>query len=114
MNIRDEIKYGIPPGWWNAFGEQLVKEIEAEVSTWPKESQEEFQLYAKEKFGSLRIDANIETENLGKIFDHYDELSTKTCICCGRPAVWISRRGWVSPFCDECALNTYFTKIEED
>ena len=109
----------MPEGWWRTFGDRMVDDIENEVKTWPLERQKEFKVIdVKEKWGKLVIYVTIETNEIDRIIDYYEKLSTKTCIRCGRPAVWISK-GWISPFCDECArkderFDKHFIKIEED
>lgn len=35
------------------------------------------------------------------ILDKYENISAKTCICCGQPATRITK-GWISPYCDAC------------
>lgn len=66
----------------------------------------------------------VEKCELYDIISKYEKLSYRTCIKCGKPAKWISR-GWISPYCTDCAkkiinkdisestLSRYFDKIEK-
>jgi len=95
----------MPYGWRRAFGKQMCEEIRKVLI-------KDNYLYnyrvaqVKEKYGTLRwyddgAPSSIYCE-LQDIIDKYEELSYRTCICCGRPATKISK-GWISPFCDRCA-----------
>lgn len=120
----------MPEGWWQAFGEQMSKDIENEVKTWSQEQQKEFKIIdVKEKWGILTVYVTIETDEIERIISRYERLSRYTCIHCGQPAMWISK-GWFAPYCDNCARehykdfnslhstkkpwDEYYTKIEED
>ena len=35
------------------------------------------------------------------ILGKFENISAKTCICCGQPATRITK-GWISPYCDDC------------
>lgn len=91
----------MPDGWRKAFGKQMCEEIRNALI-------EENYLYKyrivqiKEKYGSLRWYDWASSKKVQDIIDKYEEISTHTCIRCGRPATKISL-GWISPFCDECA-----------
>lgn len=90
----------MPIGWRKAFGIQMCKEIKAELKKIGYLRKYRI-TQIKEKYGSLRwYDAgnNVEIQN---IIDKYEEISTKTCINCGKPAKYISR-GWISPYCENC------------
>ena len=91
----------MPDGWRKAFGKQMCEEIRNALI-------EENYLYKyrivqiKEKYGSLRWYDWASSKKVQDIIDKYEEISARTCICCGRPATKISK-GWISPFCDRCA-----------
>ena len=105
----------MPDGWRIAFGEQMCKEMNDEMLTWPEEEYDDFRiLEIKEKYGALRMYVNHETPKLHDIINKYSQLSARTCIDCGKPARWRSQ-GWILPFCDECAAKSKFEvkKIED-
>ena len=112
----------MPIGWRIAFGEQMCKEIKEELLKHNElDSYKIIQI--KEKFGGLRWYDNSGLPGMQFIVAKYEALSEKTCINCGKPAIWISK-GWISPYCDECAtkqakaqgvdINKRFKKIQED
>ena len=91
----------MPDGWRKAFGKQMCEEIRNALI-------EDNYLYKyrivqiKEKYGSLRWYDWGAPQKVQDIIDKYEEISTHTCIRCGRPATKIST-GWICPFCDKCA-----------
>lgn len=107
-----ELDY-MPDGWRKAFGKQMCEEIRNALI-------EDNYLYKyriiqiKEKYGSLRWYDWGSSRKVQDIINKYENLSIRTCICCGRPATKISL-GWISPFCDKCAekINDKFKSIEE-
>ncbi|MBR6705275.1 MAG: hypothetical protein IKI84_01165 [Clostridia bacterium] len=90
----------MPRGWAKAFGMQMCDELKAELEV----SGDLYRyrvLEVKEKWGELRwydYGGNRQTE---EIIEKYSRISRRTCISCGKPAIWITR-GWISPYCDEC------------
>lgn len=94
----------MPSGWRDAFGEQMCAEIWAELCKLDKADRDSYRVYEiKEKYGELRWYGSFCTVELDRIIDKYVELSLRTCIICGKPATVIAT-GWVSPYCDECAM----------
>jgi hypothetical protein len=95
----------IPTGWRKAFGTEMCEEIRR-VLVKANYLNKYRIAQVKEKFGQLRwYDNGVPSsiyEELQDIIYKYEEISERTCICCGRPATKISL-GWISPFCDECA-----------
>lgn len=95
----------MPGGWRKAFGEQMCEEIRS-ILIKGNYLYEYRVVQIKEKYGALRwYDSGTPTSiyyELQDIINKYEELSERTCICCGRPATKISL-GWISPFCDKCA-----------
>jgi hypothetical protein len=87
----------IPHGWFNAFGMQMVEELNNALG---KNAENYFITQIKEKYGSLRWYDNGCTEEGYKVIKKYARLSEVTCIRCGQPATKISS-GWISPYCDE-------------
>lgn len=74
----------------------------------------------KEKYGTLRMYNYGCSSAAQSILDKYEWLSQFVCISCGKPAT-VETRGWISPFCDECAAKykntcpiervTHYTRI---
>jgi len=71
----------------------------------------------KEKFGGLRwYDTNgvpVEIwDEYNALIRKYEEISFKTCIYCGAPAIYRTT-GWIVPWCGDCAthIGGKFTKI---
>ena len=96
----------MPFGWKKAFGEQICEEIMQELVEHDCVDQYRI-LDIKEKYGSLRWYDSGGTEKIyNEIIPKYEALSEKTCIRCGAPATKIST-GWISPWCDTCALAIY-------
>ena len=50
---------------------------------------------------SLRWYDAYSYQDVYDIISKYEDLSTKICICCGKPAEYMSR-GWISYYCGEC------------
>ena len=93
----------IPIGWKIAFGEQWAAEIQEAINHIPEEERGRiYILQLKEKFGRFMQYLSSYTDELDRVIVKYEKLSEHTCIQCGKPATKMSR-GWVSPYCDECA-----------
>ena len=95
----------MPDGWRRAFGTQMCEEIR-KVLIKGRYLYDYRIVQVKEKYGGLRwydgyVPSSIYHE-FQDIINKYEELSYRTCVCCGRPATKISQ-GWISPFCDRCA-----------
>ena len=95
----------MPDGWRRAFGTQMCEEIR-KVLIKGRYLYDYRIVQVKEKYGGLRwydgyVPSSIYHE-FQDIINKYEELSYRTCICCGRPATKISQ-DWISPFCDRCA-----------
>ena len=95
----------MPYGWKRAFGIQMCEEIRQTLLK--ADYLNDYRVVQiKEKFGQLRWYDNGAPESifreLNDIIYKYEDISERTCICCGRPATKISL-GWISPFCDKCA-----------
>lgn len=90
-----------PPGWWKAFGEQMIAEIDEVLKKYNIENFEINQI--KQKFATLRFyytltDIREANKELNAIISKYEHISAKTCIYCGRPAHFMSC-GYILPFC---------------
>lgn len=90
----------MPPGWKEAFGEEICKEIK-DVLVEHNCLNEYSVLQIKEKFGMLRWYGNRTSREIEQIIAKYEEKSGHTCICCGAPATQMILN-WISPICDEC------------
>ena len=95
----------MPEGWRKAFGKDMCEEIR-QVLIKGGYLYDYRVAQVKEKYGGIRwydegAPSSIYRE-LQDIIYKYEELSYRTCICCGRPATKISQ-SWISPFCDKCA-----------
>ena len=114
-----ELDY-MPDGWRRAFGKQMCEEIRQTLLK--ADYLNDYRVVQiKEKFGQLRWYDNGAPKSifreLNDIIYKYEDISERTCICCGRPATKISL-GWISPFCDKCANDlsdrVKFREIDDD
>lgn len=97
----------IPVGWRIAFGKKLSEDILKAG----KETRKRLKKHAswkemisfqqiKEKWGELCLYASASHE-IQDVLDYYEHLSQAYCICCGKPARYITK-GWVSFQCESC------------
>lgn len=103
----------MPAGWRKAFGEEMCEEIrKALIEDDDLERWRIVQL--KEKYGSLRIYDNgyKEGSRIPEIISKYENISMRTCVCCGRPATKITL-GWICPYCDRCVPDGNAVDIDE-
>ena len=95
----------MPEGWKRAFGIDMCEDIRRVLIKGNYLNKYRV-VQVKEKYGDLRWYDNGAPSSIYRelqdIIYKYEELSYRTCICCGRPATKISL-GWISPFCDKCA-----------
>ncbi len=90
----------MPIGWRIAFGEQMCQEIMDELVA--NNIVDNYRIWQiKEKYGELRWYDSGFTKKGFDIIEKYSELSSRTCIKCGKPATRITR-GWIMPVCDDC------------
>lgn len=116
IDNNDEYTYldAMPQGWAKAFGIPMFEDIQTEVNTWSKEEQEHFFFTdIKEKFGELRVYTSHMTDKLGEILEAYCAISRNVCIICGKLDVPMVNRGWISPYCRDCALNAEIDTLGE-
>ena len=100
----------LPEGWRIAFGDNLCKEMNDEIITWPLDIQKHFRIRNIEnEWARLQIDMNYGTETLHKIISKYELISKFTCVLCGAEAEWVARWSY-NPYCDKCIHKIY----EED
>lgn len=98
-------------GWRKAFGIQMCKEIKAELKKHPGLMKKYRITQIKEKYGSLRWYDSFSTKEIFDIISKYEDISTTTCIVCGKPATKIST-GWICPYCDEHIGDRGYTEIK--
>lgn len=86
----------VHPGWWGIL-DKYVPQI---LAIDPKA-----ELYIKEKFGVLRLEARSETIN----WTEFDEISnaaevesSTVCEFCGAPGTRRTERRWLQTTCDRC------------
>lgn len=105
----------IPNGWRESIMEPMCEEIQ--TSLIKHNCVHDFNvLQIKEKFGYLHFYYNgIQGEcakEIRNIVSKYEKISYMTCSCCGKQAKWMSK-GWICPYCDECAQNLLDDRISK-
>lgn len=87
------------PGWYKAFGKDFLRELRRQlikdrflfrfrITDW------------KEKLGEMRLYCAYASADVYDIIEKYTKLSARTCIVCGKPAVFITQ-GYILPYCYE-------------
>ena len=106
----------ISRGWRIAFGDQMIEELDQLLKKYNFEDKYRI-VQIKEKFGGLRwYDNGFPEEGHKEYTDwlcKYEDLSFKTCIRCGKPAIGFTK-GWIMPLCKDCMKDTPYTPIEEE
>jgi hypothetical protein len=69
--------------------------------------------YIKEKYGELRVYTSHMTDNMFNILEAYCAISRNVCIICGKLDVPMVNRGWISPYCRDCATKADIDSLEE-
>ena len=96
---RHELYVGsVYPGWWSI----LDKYIPQILAIAP-----DAELYIKEKFGVLRLEARSETINWTEFteIENAAELeSTTVCEFCGAPGKLRTENRWLQTLCDRCNI----------
>lgn len=103
----------LPRGWMMAFGDNLLKELKQELLS--ENLLEEYSiLQIKEKYGGLRWYDHGGTDKwYDEILPKYEKMSFKTCIYCGKPAKWISKGWWITPYCNKCKIEAEQRELKE-
>ena len=103
-------------GWRLAFGDQMLEELDQLLKKYNFEDKYRI-VQIKEKYGGLRWYDNGFPEEGHKEYtdwlDKYEDLSFRTCIRCGKPAIGFTK-GWIMPLCKDCMKDTPYTPIEEE
>ena len=90
-------------GWRIAFGEKFCEDVDKCVRHLGFFGRRKFRIIdMKEKFGMLVVTVSNLTEELDKVLEKYEQLSSVVCYKCGKPATKIST-GYILPYCDDCA-----------
>jgi hypothetical protein len=92
----------IPEGWRKAFGKYLAEDIDKALKADGINPRDFHFGQIKEKYGSLRMYANMSADNVDRVIDTYSQISENVCIMCGRPDVSVINTGWISPVCKQC------------
>ena len=106
----DQCKYidcGI--GWYKII-EDLCCKIHEEIAKQPPLGEETYSYYpcvaqVKEKFGTLRFYMFSETDEISKLIQEAERLSSITCEKCGDPGK-ITGKHWYATLCDRCEVNS--------
>ena len=106
----------IPRGWRIAFGDQMIEELDQLLKKYNLEK--EYRItQIKEKYGALRwYDNGFPEEGYKEYTDwlhKYEDLSFRTCIRCGKPAIGLTK-GWIMPLCKDCMKDMPYDPIEEE
>ena len=123
-DIRADFEYNfecaldhIPDGWGKSFMQQFKDELFNALGAYA----DEIMFYQiKEKFGKLTVywnfpDKDYYTEYnyadinelipiVQSIIKKYEEISTNTCVMCGKPATYMTTWAYIAPFCDDCEV----------
>jgi len=104
--IWGKLRYGVfefGSGWY-----PLIMEMSDEIHTLMEKDasvREAFEnadyIIAKEKFGQLRIQGLVSSNELDKIIDKYERLSVHTCETCGNEGKLRCTGGWYYTSCEE-------------
>lgn len=105
----------MPKGWRLAFGDEMCDRITAALNG--AGCIGEYRIAdIKEKWGRLCWYDFGAPDEVMKIISEYQNRSETICIYCGDTAKWISRKGWILPYCDTCVgkkSNVNFEVFEE-
>ena len=105
----------IPKGWRLAFGDQMIEELDQLLKKYNLENEYRI-VQIKEKYGGLRWYDNGFSEEGWEEYrawlNKYEDLSFKTCMTCGKPAVGFTK-GWIMPLCKDCMKDMPYNPIEE-
>lgn len=87
-------------GWFDLISDTLEK-----ISNIASSKEYETKVdQIKEKYGTLRIYLNLETEEMSKIINEAVQKSEKTCESCGNPGKLRQRNRWFYTSCNKCDL----------
>lgn len=94
----------IEPGWKKAFGKQLCKDLKIALKKDNLLKKFRF-LQIKEKWGELCLYNSGTGKESNKVIDYYEDISKAYCIYCGKPVRYMSRKGWITYLCKDCAIS---------
>lgn len=97
-------------GWRKRFGKDLWRDLLAAMLKDGIDPKTVAIHQCKEKYGTLRLYLNTETDSMSDVISHYEDMSMLYCINCGRPTKYISG-GWILYLCDRCAKGKTTTRL---
>ena len=89
--------------WLDETTEHYISPFSEEAKAYSKEELEEYNSRAIRHYKVYEV---LEKCLIPDIIAKYERLSAKTCIACGKPAIWESV-GYISPYCDTCAKDMF-------
>lgn len=105
-------------GWekiWKRFLELVNKEYEKMTD---EEKSKLTILETKEKFGELRVYISGYNDEINKLINEIEHVSTYTCIKCGKQptnknghTIFTTRYGWIVNLCRDCMLKKYTNEV---
>ena len=84
----------IPEGW-----ETLVDKLCKQLSDMNYKGEV---VQMKEKFGSLRFYTDLYTDEVGKLINEAEKVSSSTCEICGENGTQSSKQYWIRTLCNKC------------
>lgn len=108
----EQFKNCIPIGWWKAFGEMLLEDLDDAIHAEGIVNDFYF-IQVEDDYGVLSIVHNG-GEKVNKVCAAYATVSKYVCISCGKPDVPFIHTGWSSPNCKECFRRIFSFRSEAD
>ena len=96
---REGVVFECGPGWFN-----LIQELSLKLEKLIKANANCVDIYAsqvKEKYGTLRFYMSCENDEMTKIIEKYEGISSKTCEVCGNLGTHRVKT-WSEVRCDKC------------
>jgi hypothetical protein len=88
-------------GWKKKFGMDLWRDLLEAIKKDGIDPDSVAILQVKEKYGTLRVYLNTETDAMSDVLSYYEDMSMLYCIHCGRPTKYMTH-GWILYICDKC------------
>jgi hypothetical protein len=111
---KNDIEFECDVGWYDLLQdlsikiENIIKKNIHDHKVFEGEENEPIEMYTvqvKEKYGTLRFYMSCETEEISKLINEAEYLSSKTCERCGSHGK-IRGITWFSTRCDKCYEET--------
>ena len=97
-------------GWYNLIYE-LFEKIESMYKTKNISLDKFTVVQIKEKYGELRVYTTTNLQEVHRLIDKYERLSSSICEECGGKGVLHSKHGYLKTLCGECGIKQGYTKI---